>query len=174
MKVPLVNRIKTLRTHYGDLAYNHGMGTTGMPATAVQDNLVQAVNKLLAGFQAKRNTDCCRAYMELGMAIHTLTDSWADGHTTRNSDGTIQWFQDYNEQSLHFHEGEDQLSKASSANYLSAVSQSARMIGQAMGNSPVDSKRFFLLAPGARVGVVPGTEKARFWNALIHGYRGER
>jgi RHS repeat-associated protein len=172
--IPIIGGTETVRTHWGNLAYRHGMGTTGMSAETVQANLVNEVDKLLRNFRAQQQSDCCRAYLELGKALHALADSWAGGHVVRVGDGSIQWLQDYNRQSLHFHEAQDAMSDANAGNYVNAILQSTLMIQQAVGNGPIDSSGFFQLAPDAAVGTPPGTEKASFWNTLWNGYPGER
>ena len=119
------------------------MGKTSQGAAAVQQDIINAVNKMLKAFQLKRNKDCCRAYIELGKAIHVLTDSWTGGHTARDPSGSITLFQDYNRQSRHFHGEKDNLTLADPGVYLSAVTQSAQMIQLAMGGAAVDSSGIF-------------------------------
>jgi RHS repeat-associated protein len=170
---PLINRIHTVRTHYGNEGYYHGMGKTGQDAAAVQQDIINAVNKMLKAFQLNRNKDCCRAYIELGKAIHVLTDSWTGGHTARDPSGSITLFQDYNRQSKHFHGGADNLAAASPGNYSSAVLQSAQLIQQAISGSEVDSSGYFQLGDRPRVGILPGTGRRGLWDILVNGYEGE-
>jgi hypothetical protein len=171
-RTPKVRNTRTIRTHYGDLAYYHGMGDSGASAAALQANMVSTVRSLLERFRNRSNDDCCRAYILLGMAVHMLTDSWTPGHVQRGADGSISLFQDYNQQSLHFHEYYDDLAAHAPGAYNSAVGQSALMIQMATGGGPLDTGGFFPLTPGARVGVIPGTQKATFWNTLFNGPSG--
>jgi RHS repeat-associated protein len=165
--IPYINDTHTVRTHWGDLGYEHAMGTTGMAAGAVQRNVVNYVNGKLKSFRDKLCSDPCRAYIDLGMALHTLQDSWAGGHVVRDANGLIQWFQDYNGQSLHYHEHNDHISSDTQGNFNSAVSTSVLMILQAESDDAIDSSPFFRLAPGARVGHPPGTGSIGFWDSLF-------
>ncbi len=168
-RVPYLKNTDTVRTHWGDLGYHHAMGKTGMDPAQLQSDVVNFVNAKLNAYRDRLCEDPCRAYLELGMALHTLADSWAGGHTIRNSDGKIRLFQDFNGQSQHYHKHHDHLSAATLGNYNSAVAASVQMILQATGESPVDSSHFFQLAPGALVGRQPGTEAAAFWQTLLNG-----
>jgi hypothetical protein len=150
------------------------MGDTGMSAELVQAKLTSAVNKMLQDFRTKQNTDCCRAYLELGKALHSLADSWTGGHAVRLGDGTIRWLQDYNRQSAHFHEAQDALADANPSNYANSVAQNVLLIQQAMGNGPIDSSAFFQLAPNAQVGTPDGTGKIGFRQSFLHGFPGEQ
>ncbi len=78
--------------------------------------------------------------------------------------------QDFNHQSLHFHKQADNLSAYSPSAYKSAISQSMLMIQQAGGAAQFDAKGFFMLQPGARVGLIPGTGQAKFLRTFIYGY----
>ncbi len=169
-RTPGLRNNRTIRTHYGNLAYYHGMGDSGASAAVLQTNMVSAVRGLLEDF--RKNGNCCRAYIELGMAVHMLTDSWTPGHVQRDASGSINLFQDYNRQSIHFHEYYDDLASHAPAAYDSAVNRSAWLIQMATGGGPLDVGVFFPLAPDARVGVVPGTEKATFWRTLFSGPSG--
>jgi len=171
-RMPGARRTETIRSHYGDLAYYHGMGDSGASAEALQGNIAATLNSWIERFRDLRGSDCCRAYIMLGMALHVLTDTWTPGHTQRGPDGSITLFQDYNRQSLHFHEYYDNLAVSAPGAYDSAVGQSASMIQMATGGGPLDAAVFFPLAPNAGVGVIPGTEKATFWNTLLNGPSG--
>jgi RHS repeat-associated protein len=168
-RIPYVNRTDTVRTHWGDLSYRHSMGNAGADPAVLQATMVKYVDQLMRSYRERLCEDPCRAYLELGMALHTLADSWAGGHTVRGPGGAIQLFQDYNGQSLHYHEHHDLVSEATSKNFNSAVSASLLMILQATGGSQIDSSTFFPLAPGAAVGLLPGTEEVGLWKTLING-----
>jgi hypothetical protein len=58
---------------------------------------VNCVNGKSKSFRDKLCADPCRAYIDLGMALHTLQDSWAGGHVVRDANGLIQWFQEPDE-----------------------------------------------------------------------------
>jgi len=143
------------------------MADTGSSAGEVQQNMVQAVNGLVANFRQLKGEGCCDAYLELGKAVHILTDSWTPGHTVRGGDGNINLFQDYNAQSLHFHAQADNLSVYDPNAYNSAVFQSMSLIQHATGGAQFDAGGFFMLSPDAGVGVQPGTGRATFWNTVF-------
>jgi RHS repeat-associated protein len=165
---------KIVRTHYGDLAYNHAMGDTGMEASLVRRNMVRAMDELLLDFQTKRKSDCCRAYLELGMAVHILTDSWTVGHARRDASGKIDLFQDFRKQSKYYHKREDYLFTAQPISYMMAISQSADLIQKSMGSTRVESFGYFQLSDGARVGVDDGAESAKFFHTIKSGYPNEK
>ena len=172
---PFVRKTETVRSHFSDMAYYHGMGDSGDNASTVKNNIVSTVRGLLMAFNEEKSKgdNCGKAYVYLGMAIHILTDTWTPGHTVRKN-GSIQLFQDYSSQSLHFHEAADNLAFYSPEDYASAVSQSAKMIKLGMNGGSINVAAFFQMQPGAGVGVIRGTEKAKFWDTLIHGTPSER
>lgn len=171
-RVPKLRNTRTVRTHFADLTYYHGMGVSGGSAAELNDNIQTTVQTCLNEFRRLRQTDPSRAYLNLGIAIHILTDTWTPSHVTRNENGSIRLFQDYNAQSLHYHARNDNLIENVPQSYADAVTQSAQLIRLAMGSDAVDTSKFFNLAPGGRIGIVPGTGYVTFWETLLNGIPG--
>jgi RHS repeat-associated protein len=168
-RIPWVNQTTTVRTHFGDLAYYHGMGDTDQSATELQHNIQTVVEKLLNGYRENRKTNPARAHIQLGMAVHILTDTWTPGHTIRDDEGIILLYQDYNVQSLHFHAENDDLSRNVPREFASATRESAALIQMAMASKAVDAGRFFINDPNARIDLKPGTDQATLWRTLWFG-----
>ncbi len=171
-RVPKLRNTRTVRTHFADLTYYHGMGVSGGSAADLNDNIQTTVQTCLNEFRRLRETDPSRAYLNLGIAVHILTDTWTPGHVRRDDDGNIRLFQDYNVQSLHYHARNDNLIENMPQSYAEAVKQSAQLIRLATGSDTVDTSNFFTLAPGAGIGIVPGTRSATFWETLLNGIPG--
>jgi hypothetical protein len=131
-----------------------------------------AVQTAINNFRRLRETDPSRAYLNLGIAVHILTDTWTPSHATRNANGNIRLFQDYNSQSLHYHARNDNLIENQPQFYSDAVKQSAQLIRMATGDGPVNTSSFFTLAPGGRIGNEKGTEAVTFWKTLMNGIPG--
>jgi hypothetical protein len=148
------------------------MGKTGDSAPEIQAKIQAAVQTCLTDFRRLRKTDPSRAYLNLGIAVHILTDTWTPSHATRNAQGGIELFQDYNEQSLHYHERNDNLIENVPRSYADAVKQSAQLIQMATGSGPIDASSLFTLATGSVIGNVPGTKPVTLKGALRNGIPG--
>jgi hypothetical protein len=98
-----------------------------------------------------------------------LTDTWTPGHAQRDASGRINLFQDYNVQSLHFHEYNDDLMRNKPQSFDAAVAQSVLLIRQANGNDPVNTASFFDTTKDAGIGLAKGAAQAEFWRTLLNG-----
>ena len=99
--------VNFIRTHWGDKAWEHSMYSNEKHPKEIQDKII---NKFLGYVNVSRkDPQCWNKGFYLGLIMHTIQDTYARSHTTRNADGTITRFQDYSKQDKKKHKYGDNI-----------------------------------------------------------------
>ena len=97
----------TYRSHLGDLQHWHFMVNEESDATEFQEKVINRVVKLTKESRLLVEENPVAAGVRLGMAIHTVHDSYSDAHAKRDGDGNIVHIQNYRHQDSHRHKTAD-------------------------------------------------------------------
>ncbi len=146
-KVDVLNQ-----THFGPLAWQHGMSEKGMTAGGLQSKMVSGSLDNMARFTDNVSKgNYYDAGFELGKTLHYLQDTYTPSHVERNAKGQITAFFDYNLQSPTLHAKEDKPEFRGPV-YNTAALQSQTLIMMFLKGQTTGIAGLFQTDPDVRIG----------------------
>ncbi len=147
-KVDVLNQ-----THFGPLAWQHGMSEEGMTADGLQSQIIAGSMENMKSYgECAGKGNYYDAGFALGKTLHYIQDTYTPSHAERDvKTGQITAFFDYISQSPALHTTEDKPAFGGPV-YKTAVQQSQVLILMFLNGKTADIPGLFQLAPRVQIG----------------------
>jgi hypothetical protein len=159
----------SMATHYGPLAYQHGMtpydesgANLNWSAQQMQTAIVKwIIEQYTAALNASNGPDGDNNYNEgyaIGQALHTVEDLYSPAHVVRDpKTGAITQFQDYNAQDPKKHKEGDN-AKNHMTEYKNGIAAATKLLTFLKQKAAPAVVSTWLTSPGGPVAIAPGAQ----------------
>jgi len=134
---PEIEAGSAYQTHWGELQYLHSMHSVEMTPEQIRESMLNWMALAMSKYRDRVGLDCKGAGLAMGLALHTIQDSYSRSHTVRRpEDMSIVRFQNYTQQKGSAHKVADK--ESGSAEYLKAKSASLTLLNMMVCDNASD------------------------------------